>query len=137
MSEKFAKVTITSHRLDRGGVDRHNQFGEGVILDGEVWVTGDNFFGAWPEDETDVAQLRKWRDNPENESTNDTEQDAYTYLIAKLEEQGVRPEDLPEGSKAGKIALVTADGRYLRLPTREEFTLSLEQLHEKGLVREQ
>ena len=135
MSERFDKVTILSHRLDKSGMDRFQQFGEGVLLDGEVWVTGETFFGAWPEDETDIEGLRKWRDDPGNIPTNDMEQDAYSYLVEKLETQGIKPEDLPDDGKAGKIALVTTDGRYLRLPTREEFTLSLQQLQEKGLVK--
>jgi DNA-directed RNA polymerase specialized sigma54-like protein len=143
VSEKYPRVTVQSTRPDSTGRNRFGQTGEGVVLDDDtsiVYVTGKDWYGEWPVQDTDVAAIRQAREAARKSREEATigdeataELNSYEYLLRQLQQQGLSPTANSSGNKT--VALVDSHGNYLRLPSIDEFRLNWDELTRKGLVK--
>lgn len=146
MSEKYLSVTITSERPATTGGRYRSQSGEGVVLSDEpdtVYVTGKGWYGSWPVDETDVPILRaeaKAREEtarlaslpafaPDNMVPMVTLDVAYDRLTGALKAAS------PGIEHVTTSYLLTQDGKYIRLPSKDEFSKTFDELDRDGKVQ--
>lgn len=139
MAEKYQVVKVTSHRSAKGGQDVFGKDGVGVVLNDDldtVYVNGTGWYGDWPIAETNVPLLRDLERIRELEKANTVEPNdpraGYENLVAVL--QGMDP-NIPAPDVNTRSYLVTKDGKYLRIPNRDEFTKSFVDLKAEGLVQ--
>jgi len=137
---KWPNVTILSDRPAKGGRKVNGNVGEGTIMPDEpdkIYVNAPGWYGEWPVEETDVPKQIADKAAVKNVANlpADTELDAfsegYERLIQKLTE--FNP-DLANVTRESHPTLITREGRYLRLPTLEEFQGTFRDLQDMGLI---
>jgi hypothetical protein len=143
-AQRYPIVVIQSERAAKNGMSVKGLSGQGVILPDDpdtVYVTTDTWYGDWPLDETNIPALRKAEEDRrkrEEELAKRKEKiesgdakDAYERLVEKLKEANP---SIPVPDYSTRSYLLTRDGRYVRIPTPDEFTKGFAELDGEGKV---